>query len=178
MTLADHQRDMRDAFASGAPGMAVSGLVWLAAAAMAARGPFANAVLTLFGGGVLIFPLSVVACKLLGRRGVQATGNPLGALAMASTVWMIVCLPLAYVVAGREPSWFFPAMMCVIGGRYLVFQSIYGTRLYWVCGSALIIAAWALVVMRIEPGISAAAGGLIELVFAGVVWRRDPPPAR
>lgn len=170
MTLDDHQRDMRDAFAAGAPGMAVSGLVWLAAAAMAARGPFVNAVLTLFGGGMLIFPLGVVACKALGRRGVQAAGNPLGALAIASTVWMIACLPLAYVVASREASWFFPAMMCVIGGRYLVFQSIYGLRVYWACGAVLIAAAWALVVARLDPAIAAAAGGAIEIGFAIALW--------
>ncbi|MFN7977388.1 MAG: hypothetical protein U0P30_04575 [Vicinamibacterales bacterium] len=172
-TLHEHQRDMRDGFAWGAPGMTVSGLVWLAAAAVAMRWSFMSAVLTLFAGGAVIHPLGMLLAKAVGRRGANAPGNPLAALALESTVWMLALLPIAFAVATREPRWFLPAMMSVIGGRYLVFQSIYGARIYWICGGALVAAAWALVALRVDPAIAAATGGLVELAFAAVLWGKS-----
>lgn len=169
-TLHAHQQDMRDGFAWGAPGMTVSGLVWLAAAAVAMRGSFMSAVLTLFAGGAVIHPLGVLLARAVGRRGANAPGNPMATLALESTAWMLALLPIAFAVASREPAWFFPAMLSVIGGRYLVFQSIYGARLYWLCGGALIATAWFVVLLRLDPALGAAAGGLVELAFAAVLW--------
>lgn len=173
LTLDDHQRDMRDGFAWGAPGMTVSGLVWLAAAVAAMRVSFMASVFTLFAGGAAIHPLGMLLAKAMGRRGGNTPGNPMAALALESTVWMLACLPIAFAVATRGPDWFFPAMMCVIGGRYLVFQSIYGARIYWACGGVRVAAAWALVVARVDPAPAAAVGGVVELAFAVMLWGKS-----
>lgn len=79
MRIVDAQSDMRDAYAAGGPGVLVSGLVWLAAAAAVAisESPVAG-LLTLFVGGMLIHPASMMIAKLLGRRGTHQPDNPPG----------------------------------------------------------------------------------------------------
>jgi hypothetical protein len=51
---------------------------------------------------------------------------------------MILSLPLACVASTVNIDWFFPSMLLVIGGRYLTFATIYGTRAYWVFGAAIL----------------------------------------
>ena len=165
-TLAAAQRDMRTGYLGGAPGVLVSGSVWAVAACFAAFVSPERAMWALFGGGVVIHPLAVLCARLLGAPGRHTLGNPLGALAMATTVWMIAMLPLAYAIALWRIELFFPAMLLVIGGRYLCFQTLYGNRLYWVLGAVLGVAAWGLASLGAPPVLGAAAGGGIEIVFA------------
>src|SRR5690348_11057141 len=121
MTIADAQRDMGRAYLSGVPGMLTSAAVWFAAGIVALRLSPQQALWMLFIGAAFIHPVSVLLVKLLGRSGKHARGNPLGSLAFATTVWLILCCAIAYGLALYRMDWFFPAMLCVIGGRYLVF---------------------------------------------------------
>lgn len=165
LSIAEAQAEMRHAYLGGGPGVIVSGTVWLAAACVClARSP-QQAIWTLFIGGMLIHPLTVLLLKLLGRPGSQSRDNPFGALAMASTLWMILMLALAYGVSLWRIALFFPAMLFVIGGRYLVFSTIYGTRRYWVFGAALALAGWSLAAAHAAPALGAFAGAAIEIVF-------------
>ncbi len=115
---------------------------------------------------MLIYPLSVLLCKLLGASGAHGEGNPLGQLAGASTFWLIFSLPLAYGLGLRQPTWFFLGMLLVIGGRYLVFASVYGMRLYWALGLALAASAIVLALCRSPAVFVVAAGALIEFALA------------
>ena len=119
-----------------------------------------------FIGGVLIHPASVLICKLLGSTGAHSKDNPLGSLAWASTIWLIFSLPLAYGVALYRIEWFFPAMLLIIGGRYLVFASLFGMRLYWALGLSLAVAAHLLSRTAASPVVSAFVGAGIEALFA------------
>src|SRR5690625_7983539 len=80
-------------------------------------------------------------------------------------------------------------MLLVIGGRYLVFATIYGMRLYWVLGLALALAGVVLAWRRASPVFVVAAGAAIEFAFGFVAivqhrhWVRPnhsskPPPLR
>lgn len=171
-TIAAAQHDMREAYLSGAPGMFVSGCVWAVAGfACLWRSP-QIAVWALFAGGVLIHPLSVLLTRLLGRPGRHATGNPLGMLAFATTIWMILMLFLAYGIALWRIELFFPAMLFVIGGRYLTFSMLFGSRLFWVCGAVLAAAGYGLAKLHAAPAAGAFAGSVIEIVFGGVILAR------
>src|SRR5690606_39197596 len=163
--IADAQRDMRFGFYAGAPGVLASTLAWLSAGFVALRGSPEDAVLALFIGGVLIHPAAVVLAKLLGRPGGHSSGNPLGTLALEGTVLLLLCLPVAYVVSLYRIEWFFPAMMLIVGGRYLTFATLYGLRTYWALGGALALAACVLVVTRQPSVVGAFAGGIVELAF-------------
>lgn len=166
LNIADAQRDMRFGYFGGAPGVLASAIAWLVASGIAVFvAPF-SAVWALFIGGMFIFPVGVVVAKILGRPGKHSRGNPLGALAMEGTILLMLCLPLAFVVALYRVDWFFPAMLLVIGGRYFTFATLYGSRLFWALGGVLVLAAFLLVATRQPAVVGAFAGGLIELVFA------------
>ena len=168
-TLAATQRDMRTGYLGGAPGVLVSGSVWAVAACVAAWLSPQRAVWALFVGGMFIHPIAVLCTRLLGAPGRHTPGNPLGALAMATTFWMIAMLPLAYGIALWRIELFFPAMLLVIGGRYLCFHTLYGNRIYWVLGAVLGLAGYGLASLGAPPVLGAAAGALIEIVFAFVL---------
>ncbi|MES2126498.1 MAG: hypothetical protein V4463_04445 [Pseudomonadota bacterium] len=167
--LTHSQSDMRTAYCSGGAGILASGIAWLVAAIIAFRGAPQQAVWALFIGGMLIHPAGVLICKLLGSPGVHAKANPLGSLAWASTFWLIFSLPLAYVASLQRIEWFFPAMLLVIGGRYLVFSSLYGMRTYWFLGLLLAATGFLLGRAMAPPAMSACAGAAIEIVFGVAV---------
>jgi len=173
ISIADAQRDMRSGYYGGAPGMLTSALMWLVAGVVAARISPERAVWALFLGGMLIHPVSVLLTKALGRRGKHASGNPLASLAMATTFWLILSCPMAYSVSLLHIEWFFPAMMCVIGSRYLCFSTLFGGRVYWLCGGALIIAGCLFGRAYALPAISAFAGATIEVIFAIAIFRSE-----
>ena len=171
MTLIeDAQNDMRDGYHSGAPGVLASSFAWSAAAASVALLSPQQAVWVLFFGGMFIFPVGVVIGKILGGRATHAKGNPLASLAAANTVWMLLCFPLAFAAQMQMIEWFFPAVLLVIGGRYLTFAVMFGMKIYWLLGFALAAVGLVSGYSRVAPIVSAAAGAGIELVFAVVIF--------
>ncbi len=179
-TFAEAQRDMRFGYLGGAPGVLASAIAWLAAGVVALLVSPMSAVLALFIGGMFIFPVGVVLAKLLGRPGKHTRGNPLGTLAMEGTVLLMLALPLAFVVSLYRIEWFFPSMLLIIGGRYFTFATMYGTKLFWTLGGTLVVAAFVLVAAGMPPVAGAFAGGIIELVFAAVLFgaSKENEPAK
>ena len=169
MTIDDAQRDMRAAYVSGAPGMFVSALAWLTAGFVALRVSAATSVIVLFIGGMFIHPVATVLCRLLGASGKHRSSNPLGRLAIEGLAWFLLCLPIVYAVSRINVLWFFPAMLCVIGGRYFTFHTLYGLRIYWVCGAALALAAYLCAASSVPTYVGAFAGAAIEAAFALVI---------
>ncbi len=161
---------MRRAYYGGAPGMITSATAWVVAGVVSYRVAPTSGVWALLIGGALIHPVSGVLSKALGRSAAHAAGNPLSALAFATTIWLVVSLPLAYVVSRYHIQWFFPAMLFVIGGRYLTFATVFGTRLFWFAGAALILAGYALGRAEAPPGASAFVGAAVEAAFAAVLF--------
>lgn len=167
------QEDMRLSYFGGAPGLVASAMVWLISGLFALNSSPYNAVWALFIGGMFIFPLSIAISKALGRSGKHSKGNPLGRLALEGTFILIVCAPLAYVVALYRIEWFFPAMLFIIGSRYLTFSTLYGLRIYWLCGAILIALGCLLVVFQAPLAAGAFAGAIVELLFSVAVFARS-----
>lgn len=170
--LKEAQADMRVGYMNGSIGVIVSGMIWLASGFIAVFDTSSHAIWALLIGGVFIFPISAVIEKVLGQRGSHAKGNPLGTLAMEGTIWMIMCLPLAYGLSNLRPEWFFQGMLIIIGGRYLTFSTIYGLKLYWILGALLGGTAYLLFSLQQPVHVSAFAGGFIELVLGVVLLIR------
>jgi hypothetical protein len=171
------QADMRDAYVNGATGVAVSGAVWVLAGGLCVAVSNQVGVYALLAGGAVIFPLSVLLAKLLGRRGFHAAGNPLGTLASEGTFWLVAGVAVAFGVSLLRLEWFFPAMLLAIGARYLTFQTLYGLRTYWFLGAVLCALAMAAVFLRLPPAAAALAGGLVEVGFAVALLRQGRPAA-
>jgi hypothetical protein len=166
------QADMRRAFVGGATGLCASACMWIAAGIVSLAATPRQAMFALLIGGMFIHPLAIVLAKLLGRSGAPAKGNPLARLALESTVWMLLAIPLAFALSFQRIEWFFVAMLLTIGGRYLTFATLYGMRIYWACGALLAAAAFTLAVVRADSTLAAFTGGLIELAFAAIVYVR------
>ena len=173
--LHEAQEDMRVGYFSGGAGILASSLAWLTAAFISWRFSSERAVWALFIGGAFIHPVGILICKFLGGRGNHSKGNPLASLAGASTFWLIFSLPLAYATYLQRESWFFPAMLLVIGGRYLIFAFLYGLCLYWLFGFTLAGAAYLTAACKATPVFGSLVGGTVEAVFGVAVlalhWR-------
>lgn len=170
MSFTTAQGDMRKAYAGGVLGIVVSGTVWLLSGCVALYRAPHEAVLALLAGGVLIHPLAVLLAKATGRSGSHTKGNPLGQLSMEATVFMVLGIAVAYGVSRWRTDLFFPAMLFVIGGRYATFATVYGMRLYWAFGAALAISGYVLAINAASMAAGAFTGGVIELVFAAILY--------
>lgn len=168
-TVAEFQDDMRRGYLWGATGVMTSGLVWLAAGLVAYFDHPRNAIWTLFVGAAFIVPVSNLIDRALGAPGKHSAGNRLAALAMETTVFMLMCLPLAYGLSLFRIEWFFPAVLMIIGGRYLAFATIYGTPVYWLLGALLGVGALLAFMLAFPPHVSALVGAGIELAFGAVL---------
>ncbi len=169
MTFADAQQDMRRAYFGGATGIVASATVWFMAGVIATVSTPDRAVWALLLGGVLIHPIAVLLSKAIGRSGTHTAGNPLAPLAREGTVFFLLGIPLAYAVSRYRIEWFFPAMLLLIGGRYLTFSTLYGMRVYWACGATLVMAAYLVVATGASIAAGAFAGAAVELLFAAAV---------
>lgn len=169
-SILDAQKDMRESYFNGVPGVVASGSAWLIAGVVALAVTPLGGILTLVFGGTLIFPVSILLCKLIGRSGKHNKSNPLAPLAIEGTFWMLLSIPVAAGAAFYRLEWFFPAMMLVIAGRYLTFSTLYGLRVYWVFSIALVVGAFTCLGLQAPVYIGGLAGGLIEIVFAVIIY--------
>ena len=170
LNIEQAQADMRHAYLGGATGIFASACAWLAAGITAALATDRAAIFALFVGGMFIHPVAMLLSKLAGRPGKHDKANPLGRLAIESTVWLLLAIPVAFLASLQRPEWFFVAMLLTIGGRYFVFASLYGLRIYWLCGAVLAAAAFTLAALNASSLVAAIAGSVIEFVFAGAVF--------
>lgn len=164
------QSDMCKSYGNGSIGILSSGLVWLISSIVAFKISDKQSVWTLLIGGVFIHPLSILLSKVVGLSGTHSKENPLGKLAMEGTIFMLMCLPLAFGLSLQKSEWFFQGMLLIIGGRYLTFSSIYGKKIYWILGSIIGIAAYFLFSFKIRSSFSALTGSVIEISFGLIMF--------
>lgn len=164
---------MRFGYYGGGPGVLASGLVWLTAGLIALLVSLPASIAALFIGGVFIYPLGMAFSKLLKRPGSHSSGNPLSTLALETTALLFIGLFIAFSVAQIQSAWFYPVMLMVIGGRYLMFQTLYGMRLYWLLGGLLTVAGAATLLLGAPAYVGAFLGGSIELVFALIILNAE-----
>ena len=173
MIIADAQKDMRDAYLGGGPGILISSIVWLTAGIVAVYNSDLSSLIVFFVGGMFIYPVSTLISKLLKRTGKHLKENPLGKLAIESTAILFIGLFISYSIFQSFPNWFYPIMLMIIGMRYLLFQSIYGLKIYWGIGLILITSGYMCLSTNQALHIGAIAGGVIELIFSIIIIISD-----
>lgn len=170
MEISKAQEDMRHAFYGGASGVLVSATAWLLTGIVAINFSELVSIVFLYIAGMFIFPISVVLSKILGRPGTNTQGNSLSFLGLESTGILLFCYPIAYVASLVHIEWFFPAMLIFIGVRYLMFTTLYGSKLYWVFGFSLILAGYSLAYLRVPFYAGAFVGAAIEYAFGLLIY--------
>tara|TARA_R110001592_G_scaffold242066_7_gene502541 strand:+ start:538 stop:1083 length:546 start_codon:yes stop_codon:yes gene_type:complete len=163
------QENMSFSYFGGGVGVLVSGLIWCAAGSVALVHSNQLSMLALFFGGMFIHPLAMLLSKYFKRPGNHHPKNPLGKLALESTIILFVGLFLAFYVAKLQVEWFYPIMLMIIGVRYLVFNTLYGLKIYWLLGSVLIFSGMLCILLGANFIIGAFIGGATEIVFSLVI---------
>jgi hypothetical protein len=170
MKFEDAQNDMNFSYFGGGTGVLVSGLVWCVAGLVALLHSNQLSMLTLFFGGMSIHPLAILLSKMLKRSGRHDPNNPLGKLALESTIILFVGLFLAFFVAKLKAEWFYPIMLMIIGVRYLIFNTLYGIKTYWALGIFLIFSGVLCILFDANFVMGAFVGGVTEIVFSFVIF--------
>jgi hypothetical protein len=171
LSIKENQRELQRKNVFGIPGIFVSGIVWLIAGLACLFVSENAAIAVLFVGGMAIYPLSTLICQRLVTQEPAETKNPLDLLGLESTALLFAGLFLAYIGRSQSPGYFFNTMLVIIGVRYLVFQTIYGLRHYWVLGLLLAYTGLALFIFQNTwlPA-AALAGGVIEIATSVFMW--------
>jgi hypothetical protein len=60
-------------------------------------------------------------------------------------------------------------MILIIGGRYLIFSTIYGIRIYWIFGAILIATGVIGFVLETPFYLIVLIGGMIEVLFSLII---------
>lgn len=167
MQIATAQEEMARAHVRGAPGVLVSGLVWLIAGWQWSSQGVVAGFYVLFFGGMMIFPLSLLLSRTLFKAPKTPKGNPLERLALESTFVLFAGTLLAYCFMRVAPHLAFPAMAVCIGVRYFIFRTVYGNPLYWALGGgvALLGALFALTSITLPLNLALLVGAL-EVAFS------------
>ena len=91
-------------------------------------------------------------------------------LALQSTAFLIIGLVIAFLVSGTFSQWFFSIALLTVAARYLVFQTVYGMRLYLILGVVLMcIASMAFWMPGVTPAFIALTAGIIELLCSALI---------
>ena len=171
-SLAAARHDLARSYAGGAPGVLVSGLVWLIAGTIWQLHGTTAAFAALFFGGMTIHPLGVLIERAAFKAPKATIGKPLETLAIEATIPLFVGVLIAWVLLVRAPDLAIPTFAAIVGARYFLFRTMYGDIAYWALGGAiLLVAALALfgIGLPLNLGILV---GIIELIAAALILRR------
>lgn len=172
MEIENYQRELRHAYVRGGPGAIISGVVWLIAALVASSSSISTGFTVLFFGGMLIFPISKLAVKLLFRRDSESKSNPGGLVVIETVFPMIGGLFAAWLLLPHRPEFVFSIAAIAVGAHYFGFRTAYGDWTYWVFGALLCAVGVASVVAGLPPSTTVpflVAG--IEIAFGiGLIW--------
>lgn len=166
------QQDLARAYAGGAPGVLVSGLVWMIAGAVWQFHGTMAAFATLFFGGMAIHPLGVLIERTAFKAPKATVGKALETLALEATIPLFVGVLIAWVLLVRAPDLAIPTFAAIVGARYFLFRTMYGEIAYWALGGAiLLVAGIAMFGVALPINLGFLVGG-IELAAAAWILQR------
>lgn len=138
MNISDAQKEVRSVHLGAFSGFIVTGLIWLASAAIGTWMSIGMAIWALILGGTFIYPLSTLLLKLIGMPASLSRENPFGMLAMQVAFVIPLCYPLIAAATIHNTNWFFPAFLVVVGAHYLPFIFLYGMWQFGILAALLV----------------------------------------
>ena len=139
MLIKEAQKEIRSAFLGGFAGQLIAGIIWALSAAASTWGTSQLGMAILFFVSMLLFPLTQLTLRSMGRPARLSKENTLNQLAtqIAFTV------PIGFIVVGAatlyRENWFYPASMIVVGAHYLPFIFLYGMPQFGILAGLLIM---------------------------------------
>lgn len=182
MTVEEAQLEVRTIYMGGLIGGFVSGALWLASSAIGTFQTPGLGMAVLCIGGALIFPVTQLVLRAMGRPASLGPNNPLRYLAMQIAFTIPMSLPLVLSAANHRLNWFYPAMMIVVGAHYMPFVFLYGMKYFAVlCG--VMVAGGVMLGLYLHDSFSLGGWltGVVLVVFGivgGQIARREGKVAR
>ena len=173
MTIDEAQRELRRAYVGGGPGAFTSGLIWAGAAFVGQSQSVAQTFAVLFFGGMLIFPISTLICRVIFRRPKESAQNSLGMTALESTIAMIGGFFAAWLLLPFKPELVLPLAAIAVGTHYFSFKTVYGDPLYWALAALLTAVGFVQIYLHALPGGVMPAVAVIELLFGAFLIARN-----
>lgn len=169
MLVHDAQREVRTVYVGGFWGQLVSSLIWLTSALL---GTFVSPRASIFAvvlGGFFIFPVTQLLLRLGGRPASLSAANPLGQLGMQIAFTLPMSMLLLAPVTAFRLSWFFPALLILVGAHYLPFTFLYGMRMFTPL-AAILIGMGVVIALYLSRSFTLAAwfGALTLFIFAWI----------
>lgn len=167
MTIAEAQREVRTVYVGGFYGQLVSGGIWLASSALTTWLSRRAGIIALVFGGMLIYPLTQLLLRATGNSASLPPGNPFRELAIEIAFLVPLLLPLVAAATIHTASWFYPAMMVVVGAHYLPFSFLYGMRQFIPLSGLLLVGG--ILIGLYVPGMAVCGGwftGIVLFIFA------------
>lgn len=167
------QADLAERYQGGAPGVAVSGLVWVAAAIATWQRDVSTGFIVLFVGGMAIVPLGQLIARVGFHAPPPAISNPLERTALESTFGLFAGIACGFLLLAAAPEYVFAAVAMTIGARYFLFRTVYGNQLYWMLGGGIAVIGIAAAFVGLLSGyLVPLTVGVFELVMAVVIFVR------
>lgn len=139
MHIKDAQKELRSAYLGGFAGQLIAGLIWALSAAVSTWGTPRLGMAVLFFVSMLLFPITQVTLRWMGRPARLSAENTLNQLAMQ----IAFTVPIGFILVGAatlyRESWFYPASMIVVGAHYLPFIFLYGMPEFGFLAGLLIV---------------------------------------
>jgi hypothetical protein len=169
MDISAAQRENRIRFCGGFYGQLVSGLLWLASAALATWSTPRSAITMLVVSGFFIFPITELLVRLHGRQPAFSPANSLPQLGMQTAFVLPLSMLLLIPVGHYRLSLFYPALTILLGAHYIPFVFLYGMRSFGFL-AGLLVGGGVLFAMYLPGSFNACAWytGAVLLVFAGI----------
>lgn len=138
MFIHEAQREVRSAFLGGFVGQLIAGIIWAVSAAVSTWISPGAGMAVLFFVSMLLFPLTQLTLRLIGRPATLSADNSLNQLAMQ----IAFTVPIGFILVGAatlyRQNWFYPASMVVVGAHYLPFIFLYGMPQFGLLAGLLI----------------------------------------
>jgi hypothetical protein len=64
-------------------------------------------------------------------------------------------------------------MLLTIGVRYLVFNTLYGSKIYWILGASLMLSGMLCILLGADFTLGVFIGGVTELVFSWFIFKQS-----
>jgi len=126
MLIQEAQKEVRSVFFGGFAGQLIAGVIWALSAAVSSWGAPRLGMAVLFFASMLLFPLTQLTLRLLGRSARLSSQNLLNQLAMQIAFTVPIGFVLVAAATLYRENWFYPASMVIVGAHYLPFIFLYG----------------------------------------------------
>jgi hypothetical protein len=167
MLITEAQREVRSVYDGGFYGQSASSVIWFLSAALGTWYTARSAIIMLVVGGFFIFPLTTLLLRVRGGTAALSPANPFRYLAMQIAFVLPLSMPLVAPVVAYRITWFYPAMMILVGAHFLPFGTLYGMRSFFALSGILSTSGIALALyLPNEFSVGGWLTGAVLLIFA------------